>query len=76
MLHDHILKKLNVDLVTHPQGLGESVGKYLLLLAAFMNLFNLIRNNVNFDLLTPSQGSEGGVVGVCGQYLLPCFCIS
>ena len=81
MQHDHVLKKLNFDLLT--TSLGSGVGglraKYLLPCCCIRDslYFDMQHDHVlkklNFDLLTPSLGSVcvcvgGGGVGVCRQY--------
>ena len=72
MQHDHVLKKLNFDLLTQSVRLWGVYGQNICYhVAAFVTLFNLIctmtnhhiMKELNFDLLTPSPGS--GVV--CGQ---------
>ena len=76
MQHDHVLKKLNFDLLTSSQGRGGGYGRGICgqnicyHVAALVILFNLICNmthvlkKLNFDLLTPTPGS--GCVCVCG----------
>ena len=63
MQHEHVLKKLNFDLLTPPLGSGIGGGlcgqNICYHVAAFVILFNLIFNidhvlkKLNFDLVTP-----------------------
>ena len=86
---DHVLKKLNFDLLTSsPWWRGEEGGLFGICgqnicyhVSAFMVFFNKICNTclkkLNFDLLTPSPGPEGGGVSwaLQAKYLVPCCCI-
>ena len=64
MQHDHVLKKLNFDLLALSPGSGMGVcGQNICNhVAAFLILSNLICSmKLNFDLLTQSLGSVGKI---------------
>ena len=71
MQHDHVLKKLNLQLLTSTPGSGDGVCKQNICyhVAAFVIPFNLIFQHdivlkkLNFDLLTPSIRGIGGSAG-------------
>ena len=70
MQHDHVLKKLNFDLLRGEGGCRQNICYHF---AAFAIPFNLICNmimfcKVKFDLLTLGSGGGGGG---CGQNI--CF---
>ena len=75
MQHDHVLKRLNFDLLTQSKGSGEGVlrAKYLLPCCCIRDslLFVMQQDNVlekmNLDLLTPSPGSWVGGRGSVGM---------
>ena len=77
MQHDHVLKKLNFDLLTLP---SQSVARgYLLPCCCIRDSLKLdmqhdhILKKLNFDLLTPLAGSGSG--GLWAKYLPLCCCI-
>ena len=68
MQHDHVLKKLNFDLLRGEGGCRQNICYHV---AAFAIPFNLICNmfmfcKVKFDLLTQGSG-EGGGGGAAGK---------
>ena len=75
MQHDHVLKKINFDLLTLTLGMGGGgvFGQNMCYhVAAFMIPFNLIcmqhdhlLNKLIFDLLTPSPRVVGGWGSAC-----------
>ena len=85
MQHDHVLKKLNNDLLTPSPGSGGreggvcrqnicyQVATFLILLYLICNM-TMFKKKMNFNLLTPSPGSGDGVSKVCGQNILLACC--
>ena len=71
MQYDHVLKKLNLQLLTSTPGSGGGVCEQNICyhVAAFVIPFNLIFQHdivlkkLNFDLLTPSVRGKGGSAG-------------
>ena len=84
MHHDHVLKKLNFDLLATSTGSGVGSAGIILatMLLHFVIPFTLklqhdhILKKLNFDLLAQSTGSGGGGGGsLRAIYFLPCCCI-
>ena len=66
MQHDHVLKKLNLDLLTPFAGSGVCRQNICFHVAALMIYFNVICNmtglkKLNFDLLTQTPQATQGV---------------
>ena len=81
MQHDHVLKNVYFDPI--PEGRGGGMrAKYLLLCCCMRHFLlfdmqnDIILKKLNFDLLTPTPGPEGGKRGcLLAKYLLLCCCI-
>ena len=79
MQYDHVLKKLNFNLLT-PRALGGSAGEIVATL--WLHLWFHLSwcatwpcfEKVNFDILAPPPGSGGGRRGLCGQNI--CYQVS
>ena len=78
MQHNHVMKKLNFDLLIHPQGLrgGGLRAKYLqqccciLDSPQFAMQHDHVLKKLNFDLLAPSPGSGWVGSGLLATILL------